>query len=640
MSKELSILHLEDNVNDAELIHATLEQANIHARFDRVQTRSDFIEALQRRDFDLVISDFSLPSFDGKKALELAKELRPEVPFIFVSGTIGEDRAVESLLLGATDYVLKGRLTRLVPAVKRALQESNDSKERKRAEDELRISEERFRNFVENINEVIFAIDLNRRFTYVSPVVREILGYESAEVLGKPVSDYIFKEDLPFVLQRLEGVAKGILGPQEYRVVDKAGKTRWVRSSSRPVLVEGKVVGVQGVIAEVTERKSLEEQIRQAQKLESLGTLAGGIAHDFNNILGIVMGHVSLLDRLKGDPEKSQPSIDAIDQALRRGTGLVRQLLTFARKGDVVLESIQVNDIVKEIHKLLLQTFPKTVEIVMQLRPDLPRILADGTQIHQVLLNLCVNARDAMPAGGRLRIATAVIDGIELRMQFPRASAAAHVVIEVKDSGTGMDEATRARIFEPFFTTKDADKGTGLGLAVVFGIVQTHNGHISVDSAIGDGTIFRIYFPVETPRPANVDHRTEVSEGSGGGGETILFVEDEPMLYEISRMALTGNGYTVLYAKDGLEAIDVYRRHYSDIRLVLTDMDLPKLSGEDLVKKLLAINPSLKIIIASGYLEPEVKSRVLQSGAKAFLAKPYAHAEMLAKVRSALDEKT
>lgn len=639
MDKKLSVLHLEDNQNDAELIHATLEQSNIHAEFNRVQTRDDFVEALRQRNFDLVISDFSLPSFDGRKALEVARSLRPDIPFIFVSGTIGEDQAVESLLLGATDYVLKERLSRLVPAVKRALQEASDTRERKRAEEALRKSEERFRNFVENINEVIFAIDLDQCFTYVSPVVKDVLGYQPEEILGKSVINYIFKEDVPFVVQNLLQVLNGTLGPTEYRVVDKTGKIRWVRSSSRPISVDGEVVGIQGVLTEVTERKSLEGQVRQAQKLESLGTLAGGIAHDFNNILGIVMGHAGLLGRLRGDPSGSQASLDAIDKAVKRGTGLVRQLLTFARKGEVVLESIQVNEVIRELDKLLLQTFPKTIEIVTKLSPDLPRILADNTQIHQVLLNLSLNARDAMPAGGRLRISTRVVGRDFVQERFQTAISEKYVAIEVHDTGAGMDEETKTRIFEPFFTTKESGKGTGLGLAVVFGIVQTHKGYVGVESAVGTGTVFCIYFPVEAPNSASHDIRKTAIGKVLVGHETILLVEDEPMLSDITKMALTSNGYTVLCAKDGFEALEVYTQHFREIQLVFSDIDLPKLAGEELVKRLREINSSMKIIITSGYLEPETKERILGLGAKAFIPKPYEHADMLSIVREILDTK-
>jgi nitrogen-specific signal transduction histidine kinase/ActR/RegA family two-component response regulator len=388
-----------------------------------------------------------------------------------------------------------------------------------------------------------------------------------------------------------------------------------------------------------TKRHRLEKELIQSQKLESLGILAGGIAHDFNNILGILMGHVSLLDRIQEDPELHRISLDAIDKALKRGVSLVRQLLTFARKTDSVFEPILVNDIVKEVTKLIGGTFAKTIEVVTDLSPRLPAIVADGSQIHQVLLNLCVNARDAMPAGGRLRIETSVVEGNLVRQKFPIALGNRYVAIEVRDSGTGMDEATKTRMFEPFFTTKESGKGTGLGLAVVFGIVQTHSGFIDVVSEVGKGSAFSVYLPVEVA-PNTALKKPKVSfDESMGGTETILFVEDEALLFETSKIALVSKGYKVLYAKDGLEALDEFRKHFKEIKLVLTDVDLPKLGGEKLVKALLEINPKLKIIFASGYIEPGVKAEILKSGAKAFLGKPYDHVSMLATVREVLDAK-
>jgi CheY-like chemotaxis protein len=244
-----------------------------------------------------------------------------------------------------------------------------------------------------------------------------------------------------------------------------------------------------------------------------------------------------------------------------------------------------------------------------------------------------------MPAGGRLRIQTNVVEGALVRQRFPTASLNNYVAIEVRDTGMGMDEATKARLFEPFFTTKETGKGTGLGLAVVFGVIQTHKGYIDVVSAIGAGSTFRVYLPVEVPQFASPEDRVRGFDESMGGNETILIVEDEPLLYETTKIALVSKGYKVLYAKDGFEALDVYRQHFKEIQLVLTDMDLPKLGGEKLAKALLEINPKLKVIFASGYVEPQVIAKVLESGAKAFLPKPYEVITMLAKVREVLDAK-
>jgi two-component system cell cycle sensor histidine kinase/response regulator CckA len=517
---------------------------------------------------------------------------------------------------------------------------ATDITERTRSEEALKESEEKYKSLFERNLAGTFVSTPDGNILDCNPAYMQMFGFESRKKalstnIGQLYGDPRNREQILTTLQAHEKVENMLM--------------RMVRIDGAPMYVIANVVGrfdkhgqlVQktGYLIDDTKRHRLEAELIQSQKLESLGILAGGIAHDFNNILGILMGHVSLLDRIKDNPELHTMSIAAIDTALKRGTGLVRQLLTFARKTDVVFEPVFINDIVKEILKLIGQTFAKTLEIVTNLSPQLPAVVADGGQIHQVLLNLCVNARDAMPAGGRLQIQTNVVDGDRVRKRFPIALSDRYVVIEVRDTGTGMDEATKTKIFEPFFTTKESGKGTGLGLAVVFGVVQTHKGFIDVESEIGKGSTFRVYLPVEVVQPTAPNKRKGGFEETAGGHETILFVEDEPLLYETSKIVLISKGYKVLYAKDGLEAIDEFRKHFKEIQLVLTDVDLPKLGGEKLVNTLLEINPKLKIIFASGYIEPKVKAKILKSGAKAFLAKPYDHVAMLAKVREVLDAK-
>ena len=331
-------------------------------------------------------------------------------------------------------------------------------------------------------------------------------------------------------------------------------------------------------------------------------------------------------------------SLDAIEKAASRGAALVRQLLTFARKTDVRLEPVQTNDIVRELTKMLDETLPRSIAVTTELAPNLPFIIADSTQIHQVLLNLCVNARDAMPDGGVLSISTSVRTGPSLRTTYPMVAALEYVQIDVADTGIGMDETSRKRIFEPFFTTKEFGKGTGLGLAVAFGIVESHNGFIDVESDAGKGTTFHLFLPAQAEgdklHPMEVPKSSEVS----GGTETILVVEDEELLREMLISTLESKGYSVLVARDGTEAFALYQKHRHSIHLVLTDMGLPGLSGKDLVMRLTEINPSAKVIIASGYLESEVRLETLLAGAKEFIQKPYEPADVLRIIRQVLDQ--
>ncbi|MBI2429033.1 MAG: response regulator [Ignavibacteriales bacterium] len=514
MKKPLRILHVEDNERDADLIQSLLVHEGFEPNIKRVDSRDGFINELSRGEFDIVLCDYNLPSFDGKSALVLAKEQRPEIPFIFVSGTIGEERAIDALKRGATDYVIKDRLERLIPAVQRAVREA-----------------------------------------------------------------------------------------------------------------EEKAV-----------RKSLEEQLFHAQRMESIGTLAGGIAHDFNNILGIIMGHASLLEKIRTDPIKFSDSTQVILQATRRGAMLVRQLLTFARKNEVVVETVHINDVVTEVVKLLKGTFSKSITLTAVKENDLPTIAGDATQIQQILLNLCVNARDAMPNGGTLTITTEKIHGNRLRNTFLKAMDTDYVRIKVSDTGTGMSAETRKRIFEPFYTTKDPGKGTGLGLAVTFGIVEIHNGFIDVESELGKGTTFSIYFPGSQAATIPGEDENSGTDDSLNGTEILLIIEDEEILRELLTHALAAHGYKILSAADAEEGVMMYKQNAEKIDLVISDFGLPKFDGFEVLKRLKAINLDIKFILASGYIEPEQRSMFMSEGAREIIQKPYDPQKFLSVIRKVLDE--
>lgn len=512
MPKQLRILHLEDDPTDAELIRSLLEQEGFQCSMTRVVDRSEFRVSLTSGSYDIILCDYNLPSFDGVSALKIAFEMRPSVPFIFVSGTIGEERAIEALKLGATDYVLKTRLERLGPAVSRAVRE----------------------------------------------------------------------------------------------------------------------------VEERQARRQLELQLERAQRLESIGTLAGGIAHDFNNILSIIMGYATLAGKHADDPEKHGECLEAITRAAERGASFVRQLLTFAGRRDVPSQPLSINAAVREHVSLLEQTLPRSITIAADLADGLQPLLFDPSQMQQILLNLSVNARDAMPEGGRLEFRTRAVKGETLGDRTARFDD--YIVLEVSDTGTGMNEQARRRIFEPFFTTKGEGKGTGLGLSVVFGIVGRNDGFIEVQSAVGKGTTFLIFFPVKPVPAASVIERSEREEFVKGGTETLLIVEDEEMLRKLIRTVLVGEGYRVMMAADGAEAVAMYRDHGQAIQLVISDLDLPRLNGEQVLKAIREINPAAKFIIATGFIEPEVRSEIEQAGATTIIQKPYQPDDVLAKVRNVLDQ--
>ena len=418
-----------------------------------------------------------------------------------------------------------------------------------------------------------------------------------------------------------------------------------------PVEARSKTIPYQGRRVQVTtfndiserrrneeEHSILESEIRQNQKLESLGTLAGGIAHDFNNILSIISGHTAALaGKLKENPQ-AQAALHTINEAAERGSSMVRQILTFARKSEAEFRSLHIQDMVADLVKMLRVTFPRTIEISHSSPQDLPPVWMDPSQLHQALLNLCINARDAMAGAGKLEILTSLIDGGEIASRFPAAAGKRLVRIQVADTGVGMDEKTRSRIFEPFFTTKGRGRGTGLGLAVVYGVVQAHKGFIEVDSRPGRGASFSLYFPASERQTLLAFPEGEGAQPIARGSETILVVEDEEDLRELLTTMLHDYGYGILVARDGLEALERYRRHRNDIQLVITDMDLPKINGAAVSQSILSDNPGARIILISGFVEAALKNSILASGVREFVAKPYTMPQMLQIVRKVLDE--
>ncbi len=394
---------------------------------------------------------------------------------------------------------------------------------------------------------------------------------------------------------------------------------------------------ISGMVKVMTGIKHVDQQLIQAQKLESLGTLTGGIAHDFNNILGIILGHSALLERVRTDPQQFSQSVEAITQATMRGASLVRQLLTFARQTEVAFESVRVNDAINEITKLIEETFPKTITLSTFFQSNQPLVMADATQIHQVLLNLCINGRDAMPKGGRLSITTGTVEGKSLRSIFPNATHGQYVRIEVTDTGIGMDDATRHRIFEPFFTTKGPGKRTGLGLALVFGIVESHKGFIDVESKLGEGTTFAVYLPVLERAVESSLQSKRAAHDAPGGSETILLIEDEATLRELVKAFLQFKGYTVITAEDGEQGWKTFLSQKDQIAIVISDLGLPRLTGIEVFERIKAHSARAKVILASGFLDPETKSEMYKVGAKHFIQKPYSPDDVLQKIRDVID---
>lgn len=521
-----------------------------------------------------------------------------------------------------------------------------DITERKKAEEALKLQTTYLSQLFENSPTGIAFIDTNDCVMNVNKAFENMFQYSLEEIKGKSLTYLIVPDEL-----RKESLilSNKVIGGELIRISSvrkrKDGSQLDMIITGFPIIIEGKCVGIYAIYADVSDIKKLEDQIRQTQKLESIGTLAGGIAHDFNNILGIILGYTSLLEDGAANPAKIKLSMDAITKAVHRGAGLVKQILTFARKTNIVIAPVNVNDSIQEIKKMLYETFPKTILLSSDLDENIQSIIADHNQIHQALLNLSVNARDAILLnapdghGGIIKYSTKIVSGKELQKKFTDATDENYVCICVADNGSGIDAETVNRIFEPFFTTKEQGKGTGLGLSVVYGIVKSHRGFIDVQSELGVGTTFYLYFPCEVQKTFHENVETDIQVPISGGNETILFVEDEEMLQEVVKAQLTLKGYRVLSAYNGEDAVEMYRQHQNEIAVVLSDLGLPKLGGFEAFLRMKKINPNAKIVLASGFFDPAQKSRMLEAGVEYFIQKPYRANEILTAIRKLLDKK-
>ncbi len=514
----------------------------------------------------------------------------------------------------------------------------HDVTERLQSEKALKESEEKYKNFFEEDLTGDLIVSLEGTIKSCNPAFVKIFGFATREeALSTNFSELYFSYDSFGHLVNQIRLEKKIENRElEMRRVD-GKKLNIIENIVGKFDGEGNLVEIKGYMYDDTKRHELEQQLLQARKLEGLGTLAGGIAHDFNNILAIILGHSSLIEYLHDDPNKLKQSTDAIIKASERGAGLVKQLLTFARKTEVKMQSVQLNSIIQEVHSLMQETFPKTVLVTCSLDQQLPVVMGDQTQLHQVVLNLCVNARDAMQRGGILSIGTCVVHGSTLQGEFPKAEDRPYIQLVVRDNGVGMDEITKQRIFEPFFTTKEIGKGTGLGLAMVFSIVSNHNGFIDVQSTPGKGTTVLAYLPVDGEIIVCDEPKSKTMDDIPGGTETLLFVEDEEFIRKLVVTVLSSKGYHVLVACDGKEGLEQYTIHHNKIQLVLSDIGLPIMGGDELFVRIKEINSNAKIILASGYVNPDTRSLLEYAGAKHIITKPYSNVELLVKIREVLD---
>jgi signal transduction histidine kinase len=642
MKAPLHILHLEDDANDAALIQATLAGGGIGCTIKRVETSADFWAELERGGVDLVISDYLLPHFDGLSALKMVRVKWPDLPFILVSGTLGEEQAIESLQSGATDYVLKDRLLRLVTAVRRALAESARHTERRRAEAELRWKTALLEAQLNADIDGVLVVDAqgrkllqNRRMAELWRLPPEIAAHPDNEVELQFVTPQVREPDRFLAkIQHLSAHPEEV-SRDEIERVDGSVLDRY----SSPVLgPAGEYYGRIWTFRDITDQKKLEAQFRQAQKMEAVGRLAAGVAHDFNNLLTIILVNCGLLqeEALPGDFLKD--SLTEIKEAGERAANLTRQLLAFSRQQLLEPRELNLNETVTDCARMLRRLVGEDIHLELVLDQGVKRVRADPGQLEQALMNLVVNARDAIPQFGKitLQTGTVVLEENQVRLH-PQARPGGYVTLSVTDTGSGMDEATLARIFEPFFTTKEPGKGTGLGLAMVFGFIQQSGGHITVISRPGAGSTFTIHLPALAPGEVSPTP-SEPPPEPAGGTETILLVEDEAGVRMLTRHVLTARGYKVLEAARGDEAIQLAKAHTGKMHLLITDMVMPVMGGGQLAEEIRALFPGIKVMLMSGYTGDALTRHGGLTLDACFLRKPFSVRALVLKVRALLDE--
>jgi two-component system, cell cycle sensor histidine kinase and response regulator CckA len=642
----IRVLSVEDDEHDSLLVIGELERCGLWVvAWERVQTREAMADALDRSHFDLIVSDYRMPQFRALDAIALWKQREMDVPFLVVSGTIGEEQAVEVLKAGAGDFFLKDRLSRFCAAVERELREAEARRtlrrtqlEREAALEGLRRSERLFHDLFESAPDATVIVDADGVIRAANRQAERLFGYEpgelngmSAETLVPPAlrAGYrtVREQFLNLPVPRLMGS-----GQQNLEVARKDGSTFPIEISLSPMTTEPGVVIA--AVRDITDRRQLEQHLAQVQKLEAVGRLAGGVAHDFNNILGVILGHSQIM--LRGIPAEDplRARVEQVQFASERAAGLTRQLLAFSRMQILEPRVLDLNSIIEGLEGMLRRLLGEDLDLTFHPGQALGRIRADPTQMEQILMNLAVNARDAMPHGGRLDISTF---NSEMDADYARVHAGAvpgrYVCLAVSDTGHGMTKEVQARVFEPFFSTKDRGKGTGLGLATVYGIVKQSEGFVYLYSEPGDGTTFKIYLP----RVDAVPDAAAAPPPATGGTETVLLVEDEASLRELIGELLEANGYTVMAAEHPAAAIKIADQHEGEIHLLLTDVVMPGMNGRQLAARVKEHRPDIRVLYMSGYTEDAIAHRGVLDADALLISKPFTQEMLTRKLREALD---
>ena len=637
MKDKIRILYIDDYELDRELVKDALEKEHGGFKVTEASNKQEFEALLKTRAFDVVLSDFNIAGFEGLQALEAVRAHDPSIPVIIVTGTGSEEIAVMALKQGASDYVIKRpkHIQRLPQTIFAAMEKKTLRDQRQKDEINLKQSEERYRTILENVLMGVYQVTVEGKFLFSNEKLIEMLGYASYEELEAidNISElYVRAEERNHLVD--EVIHKGFLvGEFEFRRKD--GQSIWVKLHVRKTKSkEGEII-LEGLMEDVTQIRKMEAQLQQSQKLEAIGTLSGGIAHDFNNILSSIIGFTELsLDEVQ-DGTTLHNNLTEVLRAGNRARDLIKQIMTFSRKSAQERKPVQINLLIIETVRMLRSAIPTNIEIEEHITPEMLTIDANPTQMNQVMVNLVTNASHAIDENGIIEIGLEVVSLDEsIKNSYPDLLPGRYAKIFVSDNGCGIAEENLDLIFDPYFTTKDPDRGTGLGLAGVHGIVKTHGGHISVYSEVGKGTSFNVYFPIVDK---NEKLQKTAEDPIPTGNERILLVDDEQVILDLGEKTLKQLGYDVVVKNGGVEALTLFRADPDRFDLVITDMTMPKMTGDQLARELMKVRPNIPVILCTGFSSKISREQAKEIGIKAYAMKPLARREMAITVRNVLD---
>ena len=646
MDRLLKVLIVEDSEDDALLLIRELKKGGYDPEFEVVDTLDGVDRALEKNNWEIVISDYSLPGFNALTVLNLVKEKGMDLPFIIVSGAIVEGTAVAAMKAGAHDYLMKDNLARLTAAIERELREAKGRQEHRQAEEALWKSKNRYSTLVENTLDAI-AIIQHDKIKFVNRASQKLFGYLPEEIIEMDVMKLIrpeYREDsMNRYLDRKAG--KDVPPTNESACIRKDGTTLPLDISVIPGIdYEGEPAELV-VIRDISERKQgekererLEARLRQAQKMEAIGTLAGGIAHDFNNILFPIIGYTEMTLQDLPKESKAWKNLTHVLISADRAKDLVQQILTFGRRDEKERKPIQIQYIIKEVLKLLRSSIPTSIEIREEIGGEFDPVSADPTEIHQIVMNLCTNAYHAMrEKGGVMEVSLKKVEVCEGDLLLTMTlEPGAYLRLTVSDTGHGIDRLVLERIFDPYYTTKAPGEGTGMGLSITHGIIKSYGGNIQVYSEPGEGTVFHVYLPLihmETEKPRAVESLLPVPTGT----EHILLVDDEEQIALMVQEMLERLGYRVTSRTSSVEALKAFQAQPDIFDLVITDMAMPNMTGTELAPELLKVRPDIPIIICTGFSEIVNEDKAMAMGIREYLMKPIIRNEMAIAIRRVLD---